>query len=87
MATLTWNDVKVLNPTTNLYEAYLFRTKLYTPGTTVFCTNGTGWEQCSFIANPSFNSGEIFDGITPLVGQYFRCNTPQASGPDNPMCL
>lgn len=72
MATLIWNDVKVLNPTTGLYEAYITREKIYTPGTTVFCTNGEGWYQAGFIGPVSFDSGKMLDGIIPLHGQYIR---------------
>lgn len=86
MAALTWNDVKVLNPTTGLYEAYLTRAKQYTPGTGASCLNGTGSNQCEFISNLSFNSGEMLDGITPLMGQYIRYDVPQSSGPASPKC-
>ena len=74
-----WNDVKVLNPTTGLYEAYLTRTKQYTPGTGASCLNFVGWNQCTFIANGSFDSGEMLDGVTPLMGQYIRYDIPLAS--------
>jgi hypothetical protein len=81
MALLTWNDVKVLNPTTGLYEAYLTRTKQYTPGTGASCLNFAGWNQCTFIANGSFDSGEMLDGITPLMGQYIRYDVPANNYP------
>ena len=81
MALLTWNDVKVLNPTTGLYEAYLTRTKQYTPGAGVSCLNFVGSNQCAFIANGSFDSGEMLDGITPLMGQYIRYDVPANNYP------
>ena len=64
MALLTWNDVKVLNPTTGLYEAYLTRTKQYTPGSGVSCLNFVGSNQCAFQRRLRRNVGvSLYDAL------------------------